>query len=82
MLIISETMAIETIAEQVSRNLSQPDGYAGMESFFGDDPPLSESVGYFVVLGFGAAFSIFTTLLVYMEKWFSGGKSITSEKFK
>jgi hypothetical protein len=61
---------------------SQPAEYAGQESFFGGTPPLSESVGYIVVLGFGAAFSIFTTLLVYLEKKFAGGASITSEKFK
>jgi hypothetical protein len=61
---------------------AQPAEYAGQESFFGGTPPLSESVGYIVVLGFGAAFSIFTTLLVYLEKKFAGGAGITSEKFK
>jgi len=43
---------------------------------------LSQTIGYVVVLGFGAAFSIFTTLLVYLEKRFSGGEAMTSEKFK
>merc|ERR1712045_789053 len=41
----------------------------------------SLSIGYLVVLGFGALFSIFTTLIVFLEKKFSGGKSISSEKF-
>jgi hypothetical protein len=33
-------------------------------SFFGDSPPLDESVGYAIVLGFGIFFSIVTTFLV------------------
>jgi len=61
---------------------SQPAIYAGQESFFGGAPPLSESVGYIVVLGFGAAFSIFTTILVYLEGKYSGEKGMSSEKFK
>ena len=59
----------------------QPEQYTGQESFFGDDPPLSESVGWAVVLGFGAAFSIFTTILVYVGKKYSG-VAMTSEAFK
>lgn len=73
--------SIEAVAE-VARNLSQPGAYAGMDSFFGGTAPLSKAVGYVVVLGFGAAFSVFTTLIVYMEKWFSGGQAMSSEKFK
>jgi hypothetical protein len=61
---------------------SQPEKYSGLESFFGDEPPLSKAVGYFVVVGFGAAFSIFTTILVYVDKKYSGSNVITSEKFK
>jgi hypothetical protein len=60
----------------------QPQEYAGKDSFFGDDPPLSIEVGYLVVLGFGALFSVFTTGLVFLEKKFSGGEAMTSEKFK
>jgi hypothetical protein len=56
--------------------------YAGATSFFGGDSPLSEAIGYVVVLGFGAAFSLFTTLLVYLEGRLAGGKGMTSEKFK
>lgn len=59
----------------------QPAEYAGKESFFGSESPLPVSVGYAVVLGFGAAFSIFTTAIVYVEKLFSGNTVMTSEKF-
>eukprot|EP00546_Thalassionema_frauenfeldii_P016721 CAMPEP_0178894860 /NCGR_PEP_ID=MMETSP0786-20121207/253_1 /TAXON_ID=186022 /ORGANISM="Thalassionema frauenfeldii, Strain CCMP 1798" /LENGTH=69 /DNA_ID=CAMNT_0020565001 /DNA_START=725 /DNA_END=934 /DNA_ORIENTATION=- len=44
--------------------------YAGKTSFFGGEPPLPETVGYIVVIGFGALFSVITTLLVYMDKYF------------
>ena len=60
----------------------QPEEYATQDSFFGDERPLDISVGYIVVLGFGAAFSIFTTIIVYLDKKFSGGRAITSEQFK
>jgi len=62
----------------------QPEGYGyeTKESFFEGASPLPQSVGYAVVLGFGAAFSIFTTILVYLEKYFTGSKGMTSEKFK
>ena len=56
--------------------------YDGFTSFFGGQPPLSEAVGYVVVLGFGALFSIFTTLLVMLDKYFGRHKEITSEHFK
>lgn len=42
--------------------------YVGKSSFFGTDPPLPEWSGYAIVLGFGAFFSVFTTLLVYLDK--------------
>ncbi len=71
---------MDSIRRLVETN--QPVQYAGKDSFFGTDPPLSKTVGYVVVLGFGLAFSIFTTLIVWLEKRFSGGKAITSEKFK
>ena len=61
---------------------ADPDAYAGASSFFGGAPPLAEKWGYLVVLGFGALFSIFTTLLVVMDKFFSGNASMTSEHFK
>eukprot|EP00979_Chaetoceros_neogracilis_P012782 scaffold3476_cov286-Chaetoceros_neogracile.AAC.1 len=71
--------AINTVRQLVTSN--QPSEYAGMSSFFEGEAPLSQAVGYIVVLGFGAAFSIFTTLLVYLERKHSGGGGITSEQF-
>eukprot|EP00523_Entomoneis_sp_CCMP467_P003699 CAMPEP_0168752340 /NCGR_PEP_ID=MMETSP0724-20121128/18332_1 /TAXON_ID=265536 /ORGANISM="Amphiprora sp., Strain CCMP467" /LENGTH=707 /DNA_ID=CAMNT_0008800579 /DNA_START=54 /DNA_END=2177 /DNA_ORIENTATION=- len=55
--------------------------YQGQDSYFGDDPPLSEGVGYLVVLGFGALFSIFTTILVFLNQYFGAKGEITSEHF-
>jgi uncharacterized membrane protein (DUF4010 family) len=56
--------------------------YQGKTSFFGDEPPLSEGIGYLVVLGFGALFSIITTVLVLLNKYFGNQGAITSEHFK
>ena len=56
--------------------------YQGMDSYFGGAPPLSLTVGYLVVLGFGALFSVFTTLVVFLDKVFAGNATITSEHFK
>jgi hypothetical protein len=70
------------VFRKLEETYNQPPEYAGKDSFFGGEAPLSIEVGYLVVLGFGALFSIFTTLLVYLDKQFSGGKAITSEKFK
>lgn len=64
----------------VDYTVYRDDKYIGSTSFFGDDPPLPESVGYVVVLGFGAVFSIFTTIIVFAEKMF-GGDTMTSERF-
>lgn len=38
--------------------------------------------GYVVVLGFGALFSLITTALVLMDKYFAGGATMSSEQFK
>jgi SSS family transporter len=54
--------------------------YLTAESFFGDSTPLPEGAGYAIVLGFGAFFSIFTTLLVYLDKIYNGTEH-TSEFF-
>lgn len=51
-------------------------------SFFGGSAPLSESIGYLVVLGFGLFFSLFTTLIVMADKYFGSKKEMTSEHFK
>lgn len=56
--------------------------YKGQESFFGGDSPLSEGVGYAVVLGFGLFFSIVTTVLVFINKYFGSKGAMTSEHFK
>jgi len=55
--------------------------YIGQESFFGGQPPLSEAVGWAVVVGFGLAFSIFTTIVVFLDKYLKGNASMTSEHF-
>jgi len=56
------------------------DKYKHAESFFGSDPPLPEGAGYAIVLGFGAFFSVFTTVLVYLDKIFNKTQH-TSEFF-
>ena len=56
--------------------------YDGQDSFFGGDPPLSKGVGYLVVLGFGALFSVITTILVFLNQYFGAKGEITSEHFK
>ncbi len=77
----------EEAAVDATRHLSsmlqsnQPEQYAGQMSFFGGKAPLSQTVGYGVVLGFGGIFSILTTLIVHLER-ISTGKDITSEGFK
>jgi len=50
------------------------------QSFFEGTPPLPEYAGYAIMLGFGAFFSIFTTILVYLDKNANGTKH-TSEFF-
>jgi len=54
--------------------------YLGKESFFGGNTPLPQGAGYAIVLGFGAFFSIFTTVMVYLDKTYNGTKQ-TSEYF-
>ena len=48
--------------------------YDELSSFFGDGPPLSQGVGYGIVVGFGAAFAVLTTLLVYLDFKYGGTK--------
>lgn len=43
---------------------------------------VTQGVGYAVVLGFGVAFSVLTTLLVYVNRWFGNQGDVTSEHFK
>merc|ERR1719446_1724166 len=54
--------------------------YKGRDSFFGDSTPLPLEAGYGIVLGFGAFFSLFTTLLVFLDKKFNQTE-MSSEKF-
>ena len=56
--------------------------YAHQESFFGGEAPLSVGVGYAVVLGFGLFFSILTTIIVYINRFFGAKGDVTSEHFK
>lgn len=51
------------------------------ESFFQGDAPLEKFYGYLVVLGFGAVFSVITTILVFVERYYGGSKAMTSEHF-
>lgn len=55
--------------------------YAGQDSFFGGEPPLSKGVGYAVVVGFGVVFSIITTALIILNGYFGSKGEITSEHF-
>jgi len=55
--------------------------YHGEESFFGGEPPLSQGVGYAVVIGFGLVFSVITTILVVLNQYFGAKGEITSEHF-
>merc|ERR1719436_1834783 len=54
--------------------------YEGKDSFFGSATPLPEAAGYAIVLGFGAFFSLFTTILVYLDKKYNNTEH-TSEFF-
>ncbi|GAX26384.1 hypothetical protein FisN_2Hu196 [Fistulifera solaris] len=56
--------------------------YRGVDSYFGGSSPLSEGVGYLVVLGFGMFFSVFTTFLVFLNKHYGAKGDETSEHFK
>ncbi|KAJ4773514.1 Urea-proton symporter DUR3 [Rhynchospora pubera] len=49
-------------------------------SYFGEKAILDQSVGYAVVLGFGAFFAVFTSFLVWLEKRYVGSVH-TSEWF-
>ena len=57
--------------------------YEGATSFFPEgEAPLPLWVGYTVVIGFGLLFSIITTAIVYINKFFGAKGEITSEHFK
>ena len=54
--------------------------YAGQTSFFGTNTPLPLESGYAIVWGFGACFSVLTTVMVYLDKY-ANGTEHTSEFF-
>jgi hypothetical protein len=56
--------------------------FSGEESYFAGEPPLPVGVGYAVVLGFGIFFSVVTTCLVFINKYFGHRGELTSEHFK
>jgi len=74
------------MSTQIIQNLNPDEPpyiqYLGQESFFGGNAPLDKSVGYIVVIGFGALFSIITTGLVFLDSYFGSKKKMTSESFK
>jgi uncharacterized membrane protein (DUF4010 family) len=74
-------MSTSSVSE-ITYDLPPFDKYQGQDSYFGGEPPLSEGVGYLVVLGFGALFSVITTALVYLNKYFGANGDVTSEHFK
>ncbi|CAJ1955663.1 unnamed protein product [Cylindrotheca closterium] len=55
--------------------------YQGSDSFFGGDAPLPEGVGWAVVVGFGALFSVITTIIVFIGQKYGGQGAVTSEHF-
>lgn len=56
--------------------------YDGKDSFFGGEAPLSQAIGYLVVLGFGLFFSVFTSCIMQADKMFGKKTNLTSEHFK
>ena len=57
--------------------------YQGQTSYFpAGESPLPLWVGYVVVIGFGLLFSVITTAIVYINKYFGTKGEITSEHFK
>ena len=73
----------EVVVSRLLNELEPPFAqYSGQTSFFGGVPPLSKGAGYAVLIGFGLAFSIFTTFIVWFDKMLKGNASMTSEHFK
>jgi len=75
---------VEALVDLTNRNNVIPPflEYEGVTSFFPEgEAPLPGWVGYAVVLGFGLLFSIITTMIVYVNKYFGAKGEITSEHF-
>jgi SSS family transporter len=54
--------------------------YMGMTSMFGDSYPLDQSVGYGVILGFGAIFALIASLITFLNQKFNF-EPVSSEEF-
>jgi len=54
--------------------------YNGMDSFFGGTPPLEESVGWILCIGFGGIFCLITLGMVWLDQKYVGTE-VTSEQF-
>jgi Na+/proline symporter len=54
--------------------------YYGMDSFFGDDYPLSQATGYGVLLGFGAMFALLASAITWLNGRFNA-TTVSSEEF-
>lgn len=75
-------MSSSIVVDRLNNELVPPfTEYSGKTSYFEGNTPLSQAVGYIVVLGFGALFSVFTTAIVYFDKKFKGNANMTSEHF-
>uniref|UniRef100_A0A7S0S4D6 Urea active transporter n=1 Tax=Chlamydomonas leiostraca TaxID=1034604 RepID=A0A7S0S4D6_9CHLO len=46
--------------------------YDGQCSFFGSDVPLPEGLGWFIVVGLGAIFTVFSTVLMWVDRKYGG----------
>jgi SSS family transporter len=67
--------------DEESNVYSQMDSnYMGKETYFGGTNFLPQWVGYVIVIGFGAFFSLFTILIMHLERKYVGTK-LTSEFF-
>lgn len=76
--------AVDSVIDINNRNDLVPPfaEYEGSTSFFPEgEAPLPTWVGYAVVLGFGLLFSVITTMIVYINKFFGSKGEITSEHF-
>lgn len=77
-------MDLESIIDLADRNNVIPPflEYEGEKTFFAvGEAPLPTWIGYVVVLGFGLLFSVLTTGIVYINKYFGQKGEITSEHF-
>ena len=73
----------QAVIDRINESLTHPfEEYLGKTSYFGGNTPLPVEAGYFVVIGFGALFSVFTTFIVWIDKKTRGNTPLTSESFK